>query len=86
MKKSIIFNYNHQVIVTKVEFPEVCPLCFEEAIGYASGYEFDSDSKVLDVLIQCPSCEEFYHTFHSFNSTSRECVLLNTKIMKAKRK
>lgn len=86
MKKPLVFNYNGLIVVTQVEFPEICPHCSNEVIGHGFGYEFDSDENILQVLIECPQCENFYHTFHSYNPTSRECEWLNTGILKKKKK
>lgn len=86
MKKPFVFNKSGQIVVTKVEFPEICPHCSEKAVGHGFGYEFDADENILQVLIECPQCENYYHTFHSFNPTTRECQLLNTRILKEKKK
>ena len=86
MKKSIVFNYSGKIVITQVEFPEICPHCKEVAIGHGLGYEFDAESNILEVLIECPACENFYHTFNSYNATKGTCEILNTKILNHKKK
>ena len=86
MKKPIVFNYNGIMAIADVEFPDVCPICKDEVRGQAIGETVDSKSNIIEVLIQCPACEEFYYTFHSFHPTTRKCEILNTKIMKHKKK
>jgi hypothetical protein len=86
MKKPIIFNYSGKIVIAQVEFPEVCPHCGEEAVGHGLGYEFDGESNILEVLIECPACENYYHTFHSYHATTSSCEILNTKILNHKKK
>jgi hypothetical protein len=86
MDKPIVFNYNGKIVIAQVQFPEVCPHCEEDAVGQALGYEFDSKSNILEVLIECPACEKHYHTFYSYVHATRQCELLNTKILNRKKK
>jgi hypothetical protein len=85
-KKPIIFNYQGKIVITQVEFPEICPQCGEKAVGHGLGYEFDVESNILEVLIECPACENYYHTFNSYNATMGTCEILNTKILNGKKK
>ena len=86
MEKPIVFNYNGKIVIVQVQFPEVCPHCSEEAVGHALGYEFDAKSNVLEVLIECPACENYYHTFSSYDHSTQKCEILNTKILNNKKK
>jgi len=86
MKKPIVFNYNGKIVIVQVQFPEVCPNCSENAVGHALGYEFDAKANILEVLIECPACENFYHTFYSYDHGAQHCEILNTKILNNKKK
>lgn len=86
MQKPIVFNYNGMIVIAQVQFPEVCPHCSEDAVGHALGYEFDTKSNILEVLIECPACENFYHTFNSYDHSTKRCEILNTKILNKKKK
>jgi hypothetical protein len=86
MEKPIIFNYNGKIVIAQVQFPQVCPQCSENAIGHALGYEFDAKSNILEVLIECPACENHYHTFSSYDHSTQRCEILNTKILNRKKK